>query len=82
MAKLNYGQGNAVMVLVADKMGLAPVHVDDAKKLLEGRPVHPMFGAAVESEAVKANNRLRSNASLIAEANRLAVEVALEYGFA
>lgn len=41
---INYGQGNAIMVLVGEVMGLNPGHLDDAKKMVKGLTVHPMIG--------------------------------------
>lgn len=76
---MNYGQGNAIMVLVAEKMGLQPALVDMAKKVLSGGVVHVMVHAAIEREAVAANNQLRTDPVLIAKANGLCAEIKQEY---
>jgi hypothetical protein len=79
---LTYGDGQALMVLAADRMGLSPAMLDDAKKLLEGKAVHPMTGAAISNEACRMNDHLRHDASLIEQANAHAKALATEYGFA
>lgn len=73
---ITYGDGNAIMILVADKMGLAPALVAEAKRLLEGCSIHPMNSAAMEREAVRVNDMLRHDAALIAQANGFAAEIA------
>ena len=55
---------------------------DDAKKLLEGKAVHPMTGAAISNEACRMNDQLRHDASLIEQANAHVKALATEYGFA
>jgi len=79
---LTYGDGQALMVLAADRMGLSPAMLDDAKKLLEGKAVHPMTGAAISNEACRMNDQLRHDASLIEQANAHVKALATEYGFA
>lgn len=75
MKTMSYGDGNAIMILVADKMGLAPGLVVDARHRLEGRTIHPTTGAAIEREAVRVNEMLRHDATRIAQANRLAADI-------
>lgn len=70
------------MVLAAEKMGMNPAYVNDAKDLLLGRPVTVTMGALIESEAVKANNHLGANAELIGRANEHVEFIKAEYGFA
>lgn len=78
-AAMNYGQGNAIMVLVADKMGLQPGLVDEARRVLSGGVVHVMVHAAIEKEAVSANNQLRTDPALIAKANGHCAEIKQQY---
>ena len=66
---MNYGQGNAVMILAAEKIGLTPPLVDEAKRYLEGCVIHVILANAMEEAAVRVNDQLRSDASLIAQAN-------------
>lgn len=82
MKKMTYGDGNAIIILVAEKMGLAPSFVDDAKRQLGGSSVHPITGAAMEKEATSMNNGLRHDATLVAKANDYVQEIKAQYGFA
>ena len=79
---MTYGDGQALMVLAAERMGLSPAMLDDAKKLLEGKAIHPMTGAAISNEACRMNDQLRHDASLIEQANAHVKALATEYGFA
>lgn len=76
-----YGHGHAIMILVAEMMGLSPSSVADAKQLLDGKEVHPMTGAAMEREAIRVNDLLRSDPEQIAVANRHAEQLKVQYGF-
>lgn len=78
--RINYGQRLAVMILVAEQMGLEPSLTDQAKLHLEGGAIHPTTSKEMESEAVKANDQLRHDSALIAKANVRAVEIMSEYG--
>lgn len=78
---MTYGHGCAIMVLAGNRMGLAPALVEEATRHLEGGTTHPMTGAAIEREAVDLNNRLRVDATLIAQANAHAEDLKLQYGF-
>lgn len=69
------------MILAAKRMGLNPKHVDDAKRQLEGGAIHPMTGAAMDTEATDVNNRLRHDASLIEKASIHAEHLKAEFGF-
>ncbi|MFP3637834.1 hypothetical protein [Paraburkholderia sp. SIMBA_054] len=82
LRRLTHGYGNAIMVLVADRMGLAPALVAESSRYLMGGDIHPMTGAAIEREAVAMNERLRVDAGFIAQANTYAQELAAQYGFA
>lgn len=81
LGKFTVGDGDAIMILAAQRMGLEPIHVDDAKRHLEGGAIHPMTAAAIGNEAANVNNRLRHDAALIAKANIYAEHVKAEYGF-
>lgn len=81
MRKMTYGDGQAIIILAAEKMGLQPSLVDEAKRQLEGQGIHPMTGAAMEKEAADMNDRLRHDASLIQEANTFAEEIKVQYRF-
>lgn len=77
---MNYGQAQAVMVLVGERMGFDMANAGVAKQVLEGAPLHPMRFADLEREAVELNNRLRTQPASIAKANELGGVVAAEYG--
>lgn len=80
---LTYGQCQAVKVLVAQRLGLSPSSTDDAVKLMQGSPVHPMQAASVEREASKIHSALAAgDASKVAQANVVGEQVLAEYGFA
>ncbi|WP_175047943.1 hypothetical protein [Duganella vulcania] len=81
MKKFTYADGLAIMILAADKLGLQPQLVHDARRQLEGAAIHPMTGAAIEKEAVEINNRLAHDVSLIAKANVEAEQLKVEFGF-
>ncbi|TXT20257.1 MAG: hypothetical protein FD134_2942 [Gallionellaceae bacterium] len=76
-----YGHGCAIMILVAEQMGLAPALCDAARQLLDGNDVHPMTGAAIEAEAVRVNGALRHDPDKIALANQHAELLKVKYGF-
>lgn len=81
LRKFEYGYGNALMVLVGELMGLSPSLVAEAKKTLDGEVIHPMSGAAIEKEAVRMNDLLRSSPGKISEANAHAEKLKVQYGF-
>lgn len=81
MKKFTHGDGIAIMILAAQRLGLNPKHANDAKRLLEGGAIHPMTGAAMDTEASGVNNRLRHDGDLIAKANIHAEHLKAEYGF-
>ncbi len=76
-----HGHGIAIMLLVAEIMGLDPLLATDAKRLLDGEAIHPMTGAAMEKEAVRMNDVLRSDPEKIAQANEHAKMLKVQYGF-
>ncbi|VWC82199.1 hypothetical protein BLA39750_01286 [Burkholderia lata] len=82
LPSMTRGDGNAIMVLVAEHMGLNPALVAEATRHLEGGTVHPMSGAAIEKEAAAMNDRLRVDAKLIAQANAHSDDLKMQYGFA
>ena len=77
-----YGDDQALMVVAAYRMGLEPGLLDDAIKQLEGKPLHPMTGAAISQEACRMNELLRHDATLIERANTHVKALMAEYGFA
>ena len=79
--QMTYGDGQALMVLAAERMGLSPAMVEDAKKLLAGEAVHPIFWAAISQEACRMNDQLRHDAKLIEEANGHVKALMAEHGF-
>lgn len=80
--KFEYGHGNAVMVLVAEKLGLSPALVDEAKRTLNGQPIHPITGAALEQEAIRVSDMVRDQGSAVmAQANSLAERLKIQHGF-
>lgn len=80
---LTYGQCQAVKVLVAQRLGLAPTCTDDAVKLMQGVPVHPMQAASVDREAASIHNTLAAgDPSKVDQANVAGNQVLTEYGFA
>lgn len=81
MKNFTHGDSIAIMILAGQRMGLNPKHQDDARRQLEGGAIHPMTGAAMDSEATDVNNRLRHDPSLIAKANIHAEHLKAEYGF-
>lgn len=81
MKKFTYGDGLAIMILAAERMGLNPKHVDDAKRQAEGGTIHSMTAAAMENEAAQVNDQLRHDEGLIAKANLHAEQIKAEYGF-
>jgi len=82
MRPITYGESNALMILVAETMGLAPALVDAARQLLQGKPLHPMTGASMEREAVRIHDLVRERGeSAITQANLLADRLKDEYQF-
>ena len=80
MKKLTYEQANAVIVLAAERMGLSPSNLENAKAVCEGRPIHMIFAARLEAEACRVHNMIRADVDRVCEGNRLAAEIAAEYG--
>jgi hypothetical protein len=81
LRNFQYGHGNAIMILVADLLGLSPALVEEAKRLLDGGEIHPMTGAAMEREAIRINGLVRENPAQINEANAHAERLKVQYGF-
>lgn len=81
MRKLEYGHGNAIMILVGAELGLSPSLVDEATRTLNGEAVHVMTGAAIETEAVRINDLVRYDPKTLAQANALAEQMKAQYGF-
>jgi len=79
---VTYGDGQAIMVLAADRMGLSPSLVDEAIKLLKGVNVHPMISASISQEACRMNDLVRHDTNLVTQANSHVEALMGEYGFA
>lgn len=79
---LNYGQCQALKVLVADKLGMSPSNVADAQKMMRGETLHPMISASVDREAARIHNELASDGAKVAKANQIGQSVLAEYGLA
>lgn len=77
---LNFGQCEALKVLVADRLGLSPHNVDDAQKLMRGEIVHPMIFARISHQATLVHNQLAGDAHLLVQANSVGQAVLAEYG--
>lgn len=78
---MTYGDGNAIMIIAADRMGLSPALLDEAIKQLKGESIHPMTAAAIEKEACRMNDLVRQDDVLLAKANSHAQALKVEYGF-
>lgn len=76
---MTYGQGQAVMVLVGERMGFNMLNTDHAKRALAGHKVHPMFYASMEREAVQLHNQLRTQPDLLQQANSICDAVIAGY---
>lgn len=77
---MNYGQSQAVMVLVGERLGFKMANAVLAKQVLNGANVHPMRYVDLEREATELNNRIRKRSGAVAEANALSKQVMAEYG--
>lgn len=82
LRKFECGHGNAIMILVAEQMGLSPSLVAEAKQTLNGGAVHVMTAAAIEKEAARVNDLVRHSADLLTQANANAEALKVQYGFA
>lgn len=78
---INYGQQQAMMILVAARMGLDPVLLDEPKAHLNGGVIRPTMGKAMEAEACRVHEQLRPDATLVATANAHAEKLMVEFGF-
>lgn len=78
---MNYGHGMSIMILVGEDEPFAHTH-RRRQAGLGGGSAHPMTAAAMEREAVRLNDLLRHDASLIAQANAHAQDLKVQYGFA
>lgn len=79
---MNYGQQQAVMVLAGERMGFSMVNAAIARTVLEGKPVHPMHGVAIEKEATELHNKIRTQAELVNQANKHCADLIGEYHLA
>ena len=78
---MTYGDGNAIIVLTAARMGLSPASLHDASRQLRGVPLHPITGAAIEREACRIHATMRLEPALVDTANRHANAIKAQYGF-
>ena len=79
--KFTYGDGVAAMILVASRMGIETSHIQEAGRRLAGETVHVMISKQMADEACRLNNSLLHDASLMAQANEIAEQIKIEYGF-
>lgn len=79
---MNYGQSQAVMVLAGERMGYPMANAGNARAVLEGKPVHVMFGAAIEKEAAELHNKIRKRVDLVNQANKHCTDLIAEYHLA
>lgn len=78
-SKFSYGQGLAVMVLAAHRMGLSPSLVHQSTDVLNGEAVHATTSSAIEREACRINDAIRE-AHRFTEANQHARAVSAQFG--
>lgn len=76
---MNYGQQQAIMVLAGERLGFPMATAAHARVTLEGKPVHPMHGAAVEKEATELHNKIRAQADLVTQANKHCADLIAEF---
>lgn len=81
MKNFTYGDGMAIMILAARKVGLNPGFVADATRHLATGDLHPMAFAAMEGEAVRCGERVRQSIANVCLANIHADILKAEYGF-
>lgn len=81
LRKFEYGHGLAVMILAGELMGLSPALVNEAKRLLDEEPIHPMIATAMEKEAGRVNDLVRTDTDKLAQANFYAKRLKVQYGF-
>lgn len=76
---MTYGDGQAIKILAADRMGLSPERLEDAKRLLEGKAIHPIVFAEIEREATRVHNIFAEDPGLLDKANAHGMAIAEEY---
>lgn len=79
---MNYGQTQAVKVLVGERMGFPVTNVDDAKKVLQCGvdSVHPMVGAQISKAATDLHNQLSTQTpDVLTLANKHVTDVCAEF---
>jgi formate-dependent phosphoribosylglycinamide formyltransferase (GAR transformylase) len=79
--KMSYGDGQAIKILVSEKLGFDPSNTDIARKQLSGSTIHPINFAQLEKESTEMHNRLSKDPVAVKSANKIANEIALEHGF-
>lgn len=80
--RMNYGQCQAIKVLAAHRMNLAPACVADATAMMQGASVHPIVFASVSREACRIHNALALDETSVRAANGHVATLMAEYGFA
>lgn len=78
---LNYGQVQALKVLIAAEMGLNPGYALESAKLMQGEKVHPMIARAVERESISIHNTMCDDIEKISKANQIGEAIMSRYGF-
>ena len=79
---MNYGQSQAIKVLVGEKMGFPMSSADIARNILEGKPVHVSIGAAIDKEAADLHNKIACDSALVEQANKHVSELLVQYRLA
>lgn len=77
---MNYGQSQAVMVLAGERMGFLTGNTENARAVLEGKPMHPTFGAALEKLATELHEKIHAQVELVNQANKHCEDLIAEYG--
>lgn len=79
--KMNYGDAQALKVLVGSMLGIYAGATDAAERHLQGEPVQPMFMSEVDKKASEIHNIIAKDHKLISKANEAGKTIAASYGF-
>jgi len=79
---VNYGQQQAVMVLAGERLGFSISNTENARTLLEGKPLHPIYGFALEKEASTLLKQVRKKPEMLAQANKHCEDLIAEFRLA
>lgn len=82
LKKMTYGCGQAIKVLVAQKLDHSVTNSEVAKKHLKGETIHPIDFAELEKEATVFHNRLARDVEAVKQANVISNQLAVDYGYA